>query len=146
MIASETKIRVRYADTDQMKMVYYAKYFEYFESGRSNLLRDLGLPYPEIERLGYFLPVVEAHARYYKSARYDDLVQVTTMLKERPVAKIRLEYRIHNVDTNELLAEGYTLHSFVSAATLKPKRAPEQFLEAIERGIGGAVLSHDTSR
>jgi YbgC/YbaW family acyl-CoA thioester hydrolase len=86
-ISSITPIRVRYAETDQMKMVYYGKYLEYFESGRSDLLRSIGLPYPEIEHLGYLLPVVEAHARYFKSARYDDLIEVSTILRERPLAK-----------------------------------------------------------
>ena len=135
MISSITEIRVRYADTDQMKMVYYAKYFEYFESGRSDLLRDIGLPYPEIERMGFHLPVIEAHAKYHKSARYDDLLRVTTILRERPLAKIRLEYQIHNAETNDLLVEGYTIHTFIDTATQKPKRAPERFLEAIENTV-----------
>lgn len=132
MISFETKIRVRYADTDQMKMVYYAKYFEYFESGRSDLLREIGVPYPEIERMGYFLPVLEAHAKYHKSARYDDLVLVKTMLREKPLVRIRLEYQLHHGETGDLLVEGYTIHSFISAATQRPTRAPERFLEAIE--------------
>jgi acyl-CoA thioester hydrolase len=135
MISIETKIRVRYADTDQMKMVYYAKYFEYFESGRSDLLREIGLPYPEIERMGYFLPVIEAHAKYYKAARYDDLIAVKTMLREKPRARIRLEYEIHNAETSELLAEGHTVHSFINAETQKPTRAPEKFLESIEEAF-----------
>ncbi len=135
MISIETKIRVRYADTDQMKMVYYAKYFEYFESGRSDLLRDIGLPYPEIERMGFYLPVIEAHAKYYKSARYDDLISVTTVLREKPMARIRLEYRIHDVNTNDLLVEGYTVHSFMDAATRKPTRAPGHFSEIIEHAL-----------
>lgn len=135
MISSITTIRARYADTDQMKMVYYAKYFEYFESARSDLLRDIGLPYPEIEQMGFYLPVIEAHAKYYKAARYDELVKVTTILRERPLAKIRLEYQIHNAETDELLVEGYTVHSFVNASTKKPTRAPERFLEAVENAF-----------
>ncbi len=132
MISSSTEIRVRYADTDQMKMVYYAKYFEYFESGRSDLLRDIGLPYPEIEHMGFHLPVIEAHAKYYKSARYDDLIKVTTTLRDKPQARVRLEYQIHNVETNDLLVEGYTVHSFIDAATGKPTRAPGRFSEIVE--------------
>jgi acyl-CoA thioester hydrolase len=132
MISCETKIRIRYADTDQMKMVYYGRYFEYFESGRSDLLRQVGLPYPDIEAMGYFLPVIEAHAKYHKSARYDDLIAITTILREKPQARIRLEYRVHNVHSGELLAEGYTIHSFVNAVTQKPTRAPDRFREVIE--------------
>lgn len=135
MISAETKIRVRYADTDQMKMVYYAKYFEYFESGRSDLLRDIGLPYPEIERMGFYLPVIEAHAKYHKSARYDDLIKVTTMLRDKPLARVRLEYAVHNDETGELLVEGHTVHSFIDAATRKPTRAPGRFSEIIEHAL-----------
>ena len=129
MILTETKIRVRYADTDQMKMVYYAKYFEYFEQGRSDLLRQIGIPYSEIERMGYYLPVVEAHAHYKQPARYDELLCVRIMVKEIPSTRIRIEYEVRNDDTAELLAEGYTMHSFVNASTGKPTRVPEMVTE-----------------
>ena len=76
MIQHVTEVRVRYADTDQMKFAYYGKFFEYFEQGRSDLLRAIGLPYREVEELGYFLPVIEAHAEYRRPARYDDLLSV----------------------------------------------------------------------
>ena len=131
MITTETKIRVRYADTDQMKMVYYGKFFEYFEQGRSDLLREIGVPYPEIEQMGYYLPVIEAHARYVKAARYDDLLVVIVMLKDMPQVRVRIEYEIKHEETKELLAEGYTIHSFISAATGKPARAPDRFLELV---------------
>ena len=129
MIVSETTIRVRYADTDQMKMAYYGRYFEYFEQSRSDLLRKMGLPYPEIERLGFYLPVIEAHANYMKPARYDDSLQVTAIVKELPTARIRIEYEVRVEPDRELLATGHTVHSFVNASTGKPTRAPEQFLQ-----------------
>ena len=94
MISSETRIRVRYADTDQMKIVYHAKYLEYFEQGRSDLLREIGLPYTRVEEMGLFIPVVEAHAEYKKPARYDDLLQVVTILRDPPVARVRLDYEV----------------------------------------------------
>ena len=131
--SAETKIRVRYADTDQMKMVYYAKYFEYFEQGRSDLLRVLGMPYPEIEKMGYYLPVIEAHARYLRAARYDDLVVVKTMLIDMPQARVQIEYKAWDDITNETLTEGYTVHTFVDAATGRPTRAPQQFLSLLQR-------------
>ena len=131
MITTETKIRVRYADTDQMKMVYYAKFFEYFEQGRSDLLREIGIPYPEIESMGYHLPVAEAHAKYLRSARYDDLLTVTVMLKDMPQVRVRIEYEIRHAESKEILAEGYTVHSFVSASTGKPVRAPDRFTELV---------------
>ena len=135
LVFAETKIRVRYADTDQMKMVYYAKYFEYFEQGRSDLLRELGMPYPEIEKLGYYLPVIEAHARYLRSARYDDLVVVRTMLKELPQARVRIEYEARLESSNDFLTEGYTVHTFIDAATGRPTRAPEQFLQLVREAV-----------
>jgi acyl-CoA thioester hydrolase len=133
MFSSETLVRVRYADTDQMKMVYYAKFFEYFEQGRSDLLREMGMPYPEIEEMGYYLPVVEAHAKYLRSAHYDDLLRVRTIVREKPQARIRLEYELFNDGTGELLAEGYTIHSFMNAKTGRPSRAPDRFLETLEK-------------
>ena len=131
MISSITKIRVRYADTDQMKMAYYGNYFAYFEQGRSDLLREIGLPYPEIERMGYYLPVSEAQAKYFKPARYDDLLSITTIVNELPQARIRIEYEVRLEDVPDLLASGYTVHSFVNAVTGKPTRAPQQFLDTL---------------
>jgi acyl-CoA thioester hydrolase len=132
MIKHVTPIRIRYADTDQMKFVYYGKFFEYFEQGRSDLLRAIGLPYPEIEAMGLILPVIEAHATYKQSARYDDLINVTTYLREPPIAKVRIDYEVFREGESELLADGYTIHSFVNAGTGRPTRAPAQFLEALE--------------
>ncbi len=135
MIKHTTDIRVRYADTDQMKFVYYAKYFEYFEQGRSDLLREIGLPYPQIEEMGLFLPVIEAHAKYKRAARYDDLLHIVTYFREIPVARIRLEYEVYRDGEEDPIVQGYTVHTFVNAATGKPTRAPAQFIEAIEKDM-----------
>lgn len=132
MIKQTTQIRVRYADTDQMKFVYYGKYFEYFEQGRSDLLRAIGLPYPEIEKLGIFLPVIEAFAKYRKPAKYDDLLTVETWVSDMPVARVRIEYKILREGEEEPLVEGYTIHSFMNAVTGKPTRAPQIFLQTLE--------------
>lgn len=131
MISTQTKIRVRYADTDQMKMVYHSKYFEYFEQGRSDLLREIGMPYPKIETMGYYLPVVEAHAKFIKPGKYDDLLTVRTMLNEIPQARIEIEYAITDEENQELLVAGYTIHAFVDAKTGKSTRAPDQFLRVV---------------
>ena len=137
MFSTETIVRVRYADTDQMKVAYYAKFFEYFEQGRADLLRRIGLPYGELEQMGYHLPVVEAHAKYLKSARYDDELIVKTIINDLPQVRVRIEYELKNNATKELLAQGYTVHSFVSAETLKPTRAPDRFTELMSD-----VLNH----
>jgi acyl-CoA thioester hydrolase len=131
-LSTTSQIRVRYADTDQMKAVYYAKYYEYFEQGRSDLLREIGMPYPEIEALGYFLPVVESHAKYFSSARYDDLIEVKTIVREIPAARIRIDYEIRRSGEEDILVDGYTVHSFVKVDTGRPTRAPAAFIELLK--------------
>ena len=133
MISTATKVRVRYADTDQMKMVYHTKYFEYFEQGRSDLLREIGLPYPQIEAMGFYLPVIEAHAKFMKAGRYDDLLTVRTMLNEIPQARVTIEYAIIGEKTQQLLVLGYTIHGFVDAKTGKPVKPPAEFFEVINK-------------
>ena len=135
MIRFASQIRVRYADTDQMKIAYYGKFFEYFEQGRSDLLRDIGLPYPRVEEMGLHLPVIEAHATYKVGAKYDDLLTVVTCLRDVPVARVRLDYEVYRDGEQELVADGYTIHSFVNASTRRPTRAPAQFIEAIEKAM-----------
>lgn len=135
MIRNVTEIRVRYADTDQMKQVYYGKFFEYFEQGRSDLLRNIGLPYSHVEEMGLFLPVIEAHAEYKKPARYDDMIELVTFLRERPVARVRLDYEVRREGDPEPIATGYTIHGFINASTGRPTRAPAQFVEALEKAM-----------
>jgi acyl-CoA thioester hydrolase len=131
MIKSELKIRVLYAHTDKMGVVYYGRYFEYFEAGRNDFLRKLGYPYTIIEKQDIILPVIEASAKYLYPALYDDEITLHTMLKNLPTVRIRLEYFIEN-SRHEKLAEGYTVHSFVSSITRKPIRPPKDFLELIK--------------
>ena len=135
MISQVTEIRVRYADTDQMRVVYYGKFFEYFEQGRSDLLRSIGLPYPQIEEMGFYLPVIEAHAVYKRALQYDDLIRVVTQLRHSPVARVRLDYEVTKVGEQGLVAEGYTIHGFINASTGKPTRGPARFLEAVEEAM-----------
>jgi acyl-CoA thioester hydrolase len=135
MIEYTTSLRVRYADTDQMRHAYYGMYFAYFEQGRSDLMRSIGLPYRDLEGMGFQLPVIEAHATYKKPARYDDLLHIVTMLKDKPVARVRLDYRVYNESRSEVVAEGYTIHSFVHADTGKPTRAPLQFLDVVDQAL-----------
>jgi len=140
MIQHVSEIRVRYADTDQMKNVYYGKYFEYFEQGRSDFLRYLGLPYGELERQGILLPVIEAFAKYKRSARYDDLLEVATRIPEIPGARIRIEYSIVRKGKTEVLVDGYTVHSFVNADSGRPTRAPEMLLSVMNNAMEGSKV------
>ena len=133
MIQHVSKIRVRYADTDQMRMVYYGKYFEYFEQGRTDLLREHGLPYSEIEKMGYNLPVVEAYARYRRPAAYDDLLEVKSIVKELPSTRVWIDYEVRREGDAEVLAEGYTVHLFVNAFNGRPTRSPERFNQVMAK-------------
>lgn len=125
MVRHAIQVRVRYVDTDQMAVAHHARYFEWFEMSRTELIRSLGLPYAELERLGYSLPVVEAHAVYRKPARYDDLLTIEARVEERPSSRLRLLYRV--LRDGELLAEGYTVHAFLNRKG-RPVRPPREFL------------------
>lgn len=106
-----TEIRVRYADTDQMGVVYYANYLVWFEVGRNAFFRNIGESYRRLEEAGLLLPVVEAVCRYLRPARYEDVVTVTTWLERLTVARLIFQYEISRGDT--LLATGHTVHAFL---------------------------------
>ena len=135
MIKHTTQIRVRYADTDQMKVVYHGKYLEYFEVGRAALIRSLGLPYSELETRGIQLPVIEAFAKYRKPARYDDLLSIEAIVSELPKATLKIDYQVFRNHEEEPLAEGYTVHSFINVATGKPTRPPLYFMQIMEKAL-----------
>ena len=129
MIRTETTIRVRYRDTDQMGVVYNGVYFEYFETGRTEMLRALGMPYSSIEQTGVMLPVLEAAAKFHLPARYDDLLTVITMLREEVTVRLRMEYEIRRGE--DLLVTGSTLHAFTTTDTFRPVRPPREFMELL---------------
>ena len=132
MFTYKTEIRIRYADTDQMQFVYNGKYLEYFEVGRTELLRSTGLSYKVVEKEGYQLPLVEAHLKYVSAAYYDDIIIIETSLKEIPKLKMRLGYKIFRKENNELVTEGFTEHVFINKETKKPVRPPKFFIDAIK--------------
>ncbi len=122
-------IRVRYADTDRMGVVYHANYLIYFEACRSSLIRKLWKPYSEIERDGYLLLVIEAFCRYRKGAQYDELLDVYGRVADFSDTRIRFEYRILSAQEGTLLVEGSTEHCFTDRRG-KPRRMPRE-LKAI---------------
>ncbi len=130
-----SKVRVRYAETDQMGVVYYANYFVWMEVGRTNLLRNNGLSYKELENEGYALPVLKAYAEYLNSAYYDEEILIKSTLKELKGPKIIIDYEILN-SNNTLLAKGYTEHVFISTITRKVVKPPKKFLELIKEKGG----------
>lgn len=125
MYTSETHIRVRYGETDQMGYVYYGNYAMYYEVGRVESLRKLGLSYKELEDLGVMLPVLENYSKYLAPARYDDLLRIVTTLREKPGVKIKFEYEIFN-ESNTLIHKGETILVFIDRKTNKPCRPPEE--------------------
>ena len=129
----KTFLRPRYADTDQMGIVHHAKYFEYFEIARTELLRSLGLPYAQLENEGYLLPLIDCYAKFTRPIKYDQLIRIETTLENFKGARIHLSYKIFSEDTNELLSEGFTKHSWVKRGTLKPTKPPIKFLELVQQ-------------
>lgn len=130
-VSHSTSIRVRYADTDQMQIVYNGKYFEYFEVGRTELLRSCGITYAGFEQSGTRLPVVEAHCRFHQPARYDDIIIVQSEVSEIPRSTMRIDYKIIRESDGELIATGYTTHAFLDIASLRPVRPPVRFLDVL---------------
>jgi acyl-CoA thioester hydrolase len=123
----DVDIRVRYAETDQMGVAYYANYLVWFEVGRSEFCRDRGFRYADLEALGYKLVVVDVHCRYRGSARYDETVIVRTRLKDANKRMITFGYQVLRKDQEEVIAEGETQHICVDSNG-KTKSLPGKFL------------------
>lgn len=123
-------IRIRYADTDKMGFAYNGNYLKFFEIGRTELMRHYDLIYSELEKQGYQLPLLEAHAYYHNAAVYDDLIEIEAALDINRIGpKVIFEYKIYR--DNELIAEGSTVHLFMKAETKKACRPPKFFIEKI---------------
>lgn len=130
MYQSETKIRVRYGETDQMGYVYYGNYAMYYEVARVESLRQLGMSYRELEEGGVMMPVLENHSKYLSPARYDDELRIVTTIREKPGVRISFAYDIFN-ETNQLIHQGETNLVFMNKQTGKPCRPPEHFQELL---------------
>ena len=123
----ETRLRVRYAETDQMGIVYYANYFVWMEVGRVDYCRDAGFEYRDMEREGgVMLTVTEAKCRYRAAARFDDEVRIQTWLREVRSRTVRFAYDMHRASDDQLLVTGETLH-MVRDREGKPVRLPQQY-------------------
>lgn len=131
MFTSETQIRVRYAETDQMGVVYHSNYFPYFESARAEAIRQLGFTYADMEKMGVIMPVIDVHCRYLRPARYDDLLTIKTLLKELPVHhKIEFHHEVLN-EKGELLAVGKIILYFMEANGMKRTTMPAELLKKV---------------
>ena len=132
MYISETNIRVRYGETDQMGYVYYGNYTLYYEVGRVEALRQLGFSYKDMEANGIMLPVLDLQVKYIRPAFYDDLLTIKTIIKEIPQTRIHFDYEVYN-EKKELLNKGETTLVFISKANGKPCAAPEWFINALQK-------------
>jgi acyl-CoA thioester hydrolase len=132
MNSDKIQFRVRYGETDQMGFAYYGNYAQYFEMGRTEWLRKLGITYKKMEETGIMLPVKNLNINYLKPAKYDDLLTLKTTLIKMPSAKIEFSYEVFN-EENELLTTANTTLVFVNMETNKPTRAPEYVLEKLRK-------------
>ena len=131
MFTAENKIRVRYAETDQMGYVYYGNYAMYYEVGRVEALRLAGFSYREMEENGIIMPVLEIHSRYLKPGKYDELLTIRTMIREMPGIRIKFHYEVIN-ELGELINEGETSLAFLNKDSHKPCRPPAFLLELLK--------------
>ena len=135
--SSETTLRVRYSETDQMGVAYYGNYFAWFEVGRAELMRELGLDYRTLEREeGCYIVVADASCRYKGPARYDDLLRIRTELKAMRGPVLRFAYTVLRDEDGALLAEGETAH-LVADKEMKVRSLPEKYVRALGEAMEG---------
>lgn len=127
MIKTKSEIRVRYAETDKMGIVHHSRYLEWFEVARTDLMREIGMPYAKCEELGISMPLLEAFCKFFKPSLYDEILTIEAKVEKMPRASIILRYTIFR--DGEKLTEGFTKHAFVNS-DLKPVRLPK-FLKEI---------------
>lgn len=132
MPTHKTTCRVIYGDTDNMGQAYYGNYFRWFEIGRNELFRSLGLAYASVESRGLFLPVAETYCKYLLPAKYDDLLIIETSLDARLKGAIKFDYQVFGEDAQTLLAQGYSKHACLNRDG-KVIRPPKFIKEIIEK-------------
>lgn len=131
MTENKISFRIRYGETDQMGYAHHGNYAQYFEMGRIEFLRSVGISYKKMEEDGLILPVHSINTRFFKPARYDDLVTLKTTLRETPTARIIFDYEIFN-EKEELITKGDTTLVFVDTAKNRPIKIPNYLLEKFQ--------------
>lgn len=130
----QTRLRVRYAETDQMGVVYHSNYLVWMEIGRVELVRSRGINYKDLEQVeGLFLAVIDVHCRYFSPARYDQEIVVYTGIVEASARKVEFSYSIHRAEDGKLLAQGGTQHVWVNRE-MRPARLPEKYWNCLQVG------------
>ena len=132
MFESATKIRVRYAETDQMNVVYHGNYAQYFETARAESIRQLGFTYKEMEAMNVIMPIVEFHCKYIRPAHYDDLLTVKVILKELPTDhRIEFHHEVYN-EKEKLLTLGRAVLYFINSKTMEKTVMPPALYEKVK--------------
>ncbi|MFQ6606639.1 MAG: acyl-CoA thioesterase [Fidelibacterota bacterium] len=134
MIQYEYQTKVYYKDVDQMGIVYYTRYLEYFEAARTELLNGLGMSVTTMEESGYHLPVVTCHCEYKGSARFEDELIVRTSIKSLPKSRLRIDYQVYRPGGRQPLVTGYTLHAFTNRNGI-PGRPPKKLLTILKKAL-----------
>tara|TARA_Y100000590_G_scaffold62079_1_gene66361 strand:+ start:381 stop:785 length:405 start_codon:yes stop_codon:yes gene_type:complete len=132
MIKYTYRTKVYYKDVDKMGVVYYTRYFEYFEAARTELLQSISLDVTTIENEGYYLPVITSHCDYKSGANFEDELLVKLAINKPPKSTMKIDYEVYRSSNEELLVTGYTIHAFTdkSGKAVKP---PKRLLEAIQK-------------
>jgi len=131
MFEHTTKVRVRYGETDQMGYMYYGNYAEFYEVGRVEMLRSLGLTYSWMESSGIKMPVLEMHCKYLKPALYDEEISIKVIMDKMPGVKIHFRYELYNPN-GDLINIGETLLAFINMNTNRPSLPPQDFLDSLK--------------
>ena len=132
MLKYKTTCQVRYGDTDKMGFVYNANYFRWFEIGRSEMLRAMGVPYKSIELKGFYLPVSEMYCKLNRPSQYDDILLIETSIDKRYRAGMKFDYQIFSENDDKLLASGYTKHACMDGSG-RVVRPPKFLMDTIEK-------------
>ena len=134
MIKFTYKTKIYYKDVDQMGIVYYSRYYEYFEAARTELLQSIAIDVTTIEDDGYFMPVITSHCEYKIGANFEDIILVETSINELPKATMRIDYEIYRNNNSDLLVSGYTTHAFTEKSG-KPVKPPKKLIEVLRNNI-----------
>lgn len=132
MLSFEHKLRVEYHHTDQMGIVHHSNYIKFFEAARTEWLRAAGLTYAEMERRGVMMPIVDVQIKYRHPAYYDEMLSITTSVRELPMARMTFYYEIRGEDGRDV-ASGMTTLGFIDSVTRRPQRVPQWLMEVLER-------------
>lgn len=130
---SKTFIKVRYAETDKMGIVYHSNYYIYFEVAREDFIEETGLKYKELEDLGIMMPLVETWCKYYLGAKYGDKLSVETKIEELTPVKVKLSYTVRRDEDNKLIAKGTTLQTFVDSKSFRIINLKKKYPEVWEK-------------